>query len=211
LKGLCGRFSRIVQFPTKLRNVSQKFRLERSVDPVCVVFAGRQAGFTPGTVIAHRWDMNTAATNTQPTPLPSPYFELIGGEAGVVRLVNAFYRHMDTRPDARGIRAMHESDLASTKAVLVLYLCEWLGGPKAYSAQRGHPRLRMRHGGFAIGVSERDAWLACMRAALEDVGAAPELQSALMTAFFKTADWMRNTGPNPASTPTISTPTKESS
>ena len=86
--------------------------------------------------------MNTAATATSPTLLRPPHFEMLGGEPGVARLVDAFYRHMDTRPDARGIRAMHEPDLASTKAVLVLYLCEWLGGPKQYSAQRGHPRLR---------------------------------------------------------------------
>lgn len=155
--------------------------------------------------------MNPAAVNTQPTLLPSPHFEMLGGGAGVVRLVNAFYRHMDTRPDASGIRAMHEPDLASTKRVLVLFLCEWLGGPKDYSAQRGHPRLRMRHTGFSIGVPERDAWLACMRAALEDVGAAPALQSALMRSFFKTADWMRNADPTPPSPSTISTTTKESS
>lgn len=152
--------------------------------------------------------MNPAVANPLPLLPPPPHFELLGGEAGVVRLVDAFYRHMDTRPDTGGIRAMHEPDLASTKAVLVLYLCEWLGGPKDYSAQRGHPRLRMRHGGFSIDMAERDAWLACMRAALDDVGAAPASQSALMNAFFKTADWMRNTGPNP--TP-ISTTPKESS
>jgi hemoglobin len=152
--------------------------------------------------------MNPTAANPLPILLPPPHFEMLGGEAGVVRLVDAFYRHMDTRPDTSEIRAMHAPDLASTKAVLVLYLCEWLGGPKEYSAQRGHPRLRQRHGGFSIGVAERDAWLACMRAALEDVGAAPVLQNALMNSFFKTADWMRNTGPNP---PTISTTTKESS
>ncbi|MEO8118816.1 MAG: group II truncated hemoglobin [Rhodoferax sp.] len=155
--------------------------------------------------------MNTVTANILPTPPPATHFELLGGEAGIVQLVNAFYRHMDTRADTGGIRAMHEPDLTSTKAVLVLFLSEWLGGPKDYSAQRGHPRLRMRHTGFSIGVTERDAWLACMRAALEDVGAAPALQSALMTAFFKTADWMRNTGPNPPSTSTISTTTKESS
>lgn len=149
----------------------------------------------------------TAATPLTIQP-PTTHFEMLGGQAGVARLVNAFYRHMDTRPDTHGIRAMHEPDLASTKDVLVLYLCEWLGGPKDYSAQRGHPRLRMRHGGFAIGLPERDAWLACMRAALEDVDAAPALQDALMTAFFKTADWMRNTGPNPSP---VSTTPKDSS
>lgn len=137
--------------------------------------------------------MNIAATTPSPSLLRPPHFEMLGGQDGVVRLVDAFYRHMDTRPDARGIRAMHAPDLASTKAVLVLYLCEWLGGPKEYSARRGHPRLRMRHGSFSIGVAERDAWLACMGAALEDMGATPTLQSELMNAFFKTADWMRNT------------------
>jgi hemoglobin len=137
----------------------------------------------------------------------SPHFEMLGGEAVVVKLVDAFYRHMDTRPDATGIRAMHGRDLTSTKAILVLYLCEWLGGPQAYSAKQGHPRLRMRHGGFAIGMAERDAWLACMDAALTDIGAPAELQQTLMASFFKTADWMRNTGPHPAS---IATTTKES-
>lgn len=152
--------------------------------------------------------MNAVVTNAL-TILPrSPHFEMLGGQAAVVQLVDAFYRHMDARPDARGIRAMHEPDLASTKAVLVLYLCEWLGGPKEYSARRGHPRLRSRHSGFAIGAPERDAWLACMDAALGEVGAAPELRSELMAAFFKTADWMRNSAQ--ASRPSHTT-TKESS
>ena len=152
--------------------------------------------------------MNPVTNNPLSLLLPPPHFDALGGQAGVIRLVEAFYLHMDTRTDTEVIRAMHEPDLTSTKAVLVLYLCEWLGGPKDYSAQRGHPRLRMRHTGFAIGVAERDAWLACMQAALTDVGVAPKLQGELMASFFKTADWMRNTGPNPA---TISTTTKESS
>ena len=150
----------------------------------------------PGTVIADKNGMNLPVTPAAPAQSAS-HFELLGGHDAVVRLVNAFYRQMDTRPDAVGIRAMHEPDLSSTKAVLVLYLCEWLGGPKDYSSQRGHPRLRMRHAGFAIGVPERDAWLACMQAAMIDVDLAPTLQGALMNAFFKTADWMRNTGPHP--------------
>lgn len=135
--------------------------------------------------------------NPSATPLPllhTPHFERLGGAAAVERLVDAFYRQMDTRPDARGIRAMHEPDLSQTKAVLRLYLCEWLGGPKDYSAQRGHPRLRMRHAAFPIGAAERDAWLACMQAALDETGTAPALRDELMQAFFKTADWMRNNG-----------------
>lgn len=126
---------------------------------------------------------------------PSPHFKRIGGEAAVVRLVNAFYRQMDTRPDARHIRAMHGPDLSPVKVVLVKYLNEWLGGPKHYSAERGHPRLRMRHAPFPIGVSERDAWLACMRAALDETVAEAALRDELMAAFFKIADRMRNRAP----------------
>lgn len=131
------------------------------------------------------------------TPLdlpPQPHIDRLGGATAVDSLVEAFYRHMDTRPDAQGIRAMHDPDLGPTKAVLKLYLAEWLGGAKGYTAQRGHPRLRMRHAAFPIGATERDAWLACMRAALDEIGVDTHLRDELMQAFFKTADWMRNNG-----------------
>jgi hemoglobin len=158
--------------------------------------------------------MNTVTPTTMATPphglLQSPHFAMLGGEAVVVNLVEAFYRHMDARPDTGVIRTMHAPDLASTKEVLVRFLCEWLGGPKAYSAQHGHPRLRMRHASFAIGEAERDAWLACMDAALSDVGAESALHTALMASFFKTANFLRNTGPNPFPPATIPTTTKES-
>ena len=42
---------------------------------------------------------------------------------------------------------------------------DW-GGPRTYSEQRGHPRLRMRHAPFVIGPLEHDAWLRRMLAAL---------------------------------------------
>lgn len=124
----------------------------------------------------------------------SGHFEAIGEEPAVTRLVDAFYRQMDTHPEARVIRAMHGPDLEPVKAVLVRYLCEWLGGPRYYSAERGHPRLRMRHAPFSIGAAERDAWLDCMRAALEETGVDMALRDALMLAFFRIADFMRNKG-----------------
>jgi len=135
--------------------------------------------------------------NITPVIPANPHFSRVGGAEGVERLVDAFYRHMDALPEASGIRAMHEPDLGPTKAVLKLYLCEWLGGPREYSAQRGHPRLRMRHGPFRIGAGERDAWLACMRKALDEVVADAATREQLMQAFFKTADFIRNDQGNP--------------
>lgn len=92
----------------------------------------------------------------EPLSILSP-FDQIGGAQTVDRLVEAFYRRMEALPEARTIRALHPPDLAATKEVLKRYLGEWLGGPKAYSQERGHPRLRMRHLGFRIGIAERDA------------------------------------------------------
>lgn len=127
------------------------------------------------------------------TPGSNPHFARIGGAAGIVRLVDAFYRAMDTREDARVIRAMHESDLTATRAVLVKYLCEWMGGPRAYSEQRGAPALRRRHLAFALDAAARDAWMACMRQALAETCSDTALNAELDAAFWKIADHIRNT------------------
>jgi len=123
----------------------------------------------------------------------NPHFGRLGGRDTVVRLVEAFYRAMDTRPDALTVRAMHEPDLGHTKAVLVDYLCEWTGGPKAYSGQRGSPMLRRRHQPFDIDATARDAWMACMRQALAEVVPDAELRAELDAAFWKIAEFIRNT------------------
>ncbi len=125
------------------------------------------------------------------------HFSRIGGAPAVGRLVEAFYARVDTLPDARTIRAMHAPDLTETKDVLKRYLGEWMGGPPLYSRERGHPRLRMRHLGFKIGEPERDAWLTCMRGALDEVVSDPALREELFQAFSKLADWMRNQPGNP--------------
>jgi hemoglobin len=131
-----------------------------------------------------------------PLPLqavkPNPHFERIGGAPAVQRLVDAFYEAMDTRADAQVIRAMHASDLAATKAVLVKYLTEWLGGAKQYSAERGPPRLRRVHQPFAIDDAARAAWMGCMQQALDTACADPELRATLAAAFTKIADHVRN-------------------
>jgi len=124
-------------------------------------------------------------------------FERIGGTVAIDRLVESFYRRMDTLPEAAGIRAMHPADLASTKQILKRYLSEWTGGPKLYSPEKGHPRLRQRHIGFAIGSSERDAWLLCMRGALEEIVADDAARQEIDVALSRLADWMRNKAGNP--------------
>ncbi len=124
-------------------------------------------------------------------------YERIGGAVAVDRLVEAFYGHMDSLPEAKTIRDMHAADLGSVKIVLKRYLSEWTGGPKLYSPEKGHPRLRQRHMGFSIGNAERDAWLLCMRKALGETIGDPTARAELDFNMTKLADWMRNQADNP--------------
>ena len=124
-------------------------------------------------------------------------FDRIGGVETIDRLVEAFYHNMDIFPHAKTIRAMHAPDLTHVKRVLKDYLTEWTGGPKLYSPVKGHPRLRQRHMGFAIGADERDAWLSCMDAALADTISDASARDEIQASFAKLADWMRNQAGNP--------------
>ena len=65
---------------------------------------------------------------------------------------------------------MYPEDLTESKAHLALFLMQYWGGPRDYSEQRGHPRLRMRHVPFVIGSAEAEAWLRHMTAAVEAAG-----------------------------------------
>ena len=119
-------------------------------------------------------------------------FTRVGGEVGVRRLVDRFYDLMDTQPAARALRALHPKELASSRDKLTWFLVGWLGGPQQYVERFGHPRLRARHLPFAIGAAERDAWLACMRRALDETLTEPETRAVLFERLAPLADHMRN-------------------
>jgi hemoglobin len=125
------------------------------------------------------------------TPAVTPY-ERLGGEPGVRALVDRFYDLMDLEPHYAGLRALHPADLAGSRDKLHWFLCGWLGGPDLYVERFGHPRLRARHLPYAIGIAERDQWMACMVQALQENEVDPALAQRLAEAFFGTADWMRN-------------------
>ncbi|WP_312527661.1 group II truncated hemoglobin [Comamonas sp.] len=124
-------------------------------------------------------------------PFDTP-FEWIGGEEKVRALVDRFYDLMDLEPGYQELRQAHGSSLQDARDKLFWFLCGWLGGPDYYQQRFGHPRLRMRHMPFSIGILERDQWLACMDQAMGDVGVDEKLRSRLGQSFFQTADWMRN-------------------
>ena len=119
-------------------------------------------------------------------------FELIGGEAALKSLVERFYDLMDLEPGYAALRAVHGPSLERAREKTYLFLCGWMGGPQHYVERYGHPRLRMRHLPFKIGILERDQWLACMHQAMGDVGVEETLKQRLLESFFQTADWLVN-------------------
>lgn len=134
-------------------------------------------------------DDDTAGEPGAATP-----FEALGGEPAVLALVQRFYDLMDLEPRYRGIRALHPPHLEGSRDKLFWFLCGWLGGPQHYVERFGHPRLRARHLPFAIGIAERDQWMACMKQAMAETGMDPAFAERLAGSLFNTADWMRNRG-----------------
>ena len=99
---------------------------------------------------------------------PENFYEAVGGEETFRRIVHRFYVEV---AEDEVLRPLYpEQDLGPAEDRLRLFLMQYWGGPHTYSEQRGHPRLRMRHNPFAIGPIERDAWLRCMRVAVDDSG-----------------------------------------
>lgn len=110
-------------------------------------------------------------------------FEVVGGQPFFDTLVERFYARVETDPM---LRPLYPDDLVPGKRALALFLGQYWGGPTAYSEEKGHPRLRMRHAPFVIGGPERDAWLTAMFAALDEVDA-PETARAMMREYFEMA------------------------
>ncbi len=120
------------------------------------------------------------------------HYERIGGAEKVRALVHRFYQIMDELPESYGIRKMHAENLQGSEDKLFKFLSGWMGGPQLFIQEYGHPMLRRRHMPFAIGVSERDQWMLCMKKALHEVVEDEALRNEIATAFAGVADHMRN-------------------
>jgi hemoglobin len=99
---------------------------------------------------------------------PETFYEAVGGEETFRRIIGRFYAEVAKDEVLRPLYP--DDDLGPAEEKLRLFLMQYWGGPHTYSERRGHPRLRMRHAPFVIGPIERDAWLRCMRIAVDEAG-----------------------------------------
>ncbi len=137
-------------------------------------------------------DMSNSGLTDEATQVAESVYLRLGGEQAIHLLVDRFYELMDTLPEAWAVRSLHPESLAGSADKLFKYLSGWFGGPQLYINERGHPRLRMRHAPYAIGTSERDEWMLCMRLALTEQVHDPVLYASVLRAFSDMADHMIN-------------------
>ncbi|MDY7102543.1 MAG: globin [Actinomycetota bacterium] len=119
---------------------------------------------------------------------PITVYERMGHEF-FVDLARGFYERV-AADDV--LRALYPDDLEGARQRLEGFLVQYWGGPADYSAERGHPRLRMRHGPFAIGPVERDAWLENMLATLDSLDPPADVAEAMVGYFQNAAMHLQN-------------------
>ena len=107
----------------------------------------------------------------------STFYEQVGGEKFFADLVSQFYAVVATDPILRPMYP--ETDMKGAAQRLQWFLEQYWGGPTTYSEERGHPRLRMRHAPFHISRKEHDAWLICMKDAVNGLEISDDLKGEL--------------------------------
>lgn len=120
----------------------------------------------------------------------STLYERVGGQPFFDQLIERFYEGVAQDPT---LRPLYPDDLSDPKMHLALFLGQYWGGPATYSEERGHPRLRMRHAPFAIGLAERDAWLRHMVGAVQTSDAETDVQDELIEYFEMASQTLINT------------------
>ena len=122
-------------------------------------------------------------------------FEILGGAGVVDRISERFYDHMELlEPELAALHPCDEPGRVSrqSRENFRKFLHFWLGGPRTYLEERGHPMLRARHAPFPVDKRMRDAWLNSMRAALDELGIHGEMREFLDGRFAHVADFLRN-------------------
>ena len=105
------------------------------------------------------------------------FYDRVGGSQTFSDLVSRFYARVAINPIL--LPMYPETDMKDAARRLQMFLEQYWGGPTTYSDERGHPRLRIRHAGFAIASAQRDAWLSCMHDAITGLEIAEELKAEL--------------------------------
>ncbi|WP_088103495.1 globin [Halalkalibacter urbisdiaboli] len=116
-------------------------------------------------------------------------FDVLGGEAVLSRLVDTFYSYVSEHPE---LSPLFPEDLTETARKQKQFLTQFLGGPPLYTEEHGHPMLRARHMPFVITPRHAEAWLSCMKQAMDTVGIEGVIRDYILERLTMTAHHMVN-------------------
>ncbi|MDF2836349.1 MAG: globin [Paenibacillus sp.] len=104
-------------------------------------------------------------------------YEAIGEAQGLRTIVEAFYPKVQAHPL---LGPLFPEDIHPVMDKQFMFLSQFFGGPSLYSDEYGHPMMRARHLPFPITRQHADAWLSCMRGALQESGLSQDLQDIVI-------------------------------
>ena len=136
---------------------------------------------------ANRSTRTGCAVDNDPVSAPATFYDEIGGHPVFTGIVSRFYAAVAQDPVLRPLYP--EADLGPAEVRLRMFLEQYWGGPRTYSDQRGHPRLRMRHAPYPVTLDMRDRWMRHMLAAMDTLDL-PEAQDEQMRDYFLRAAHM---------------------
>lgn len=125
------------------------------------------------------------------SPALATVYDEVGGMDAFEELTRRFYD--DVQADEVLWPMYPQEDLEGAIWRLSRFLAQYWGGPPIYSAERGHPRLRMRHMPFHVNPDARRRWLAHMTAAVESMDFPPMVHTQMLEYFDRAATAMVNT------------------
>lgn len=112
------------------------------------------------------------------------------GEEKLSDLVNAFYRRVGKHPD---LIPIFPEDLTEVARKQKQFLTQYLGGPRLYTEEHGHPMMRARHLPHEITPTRMKAWLSCMSKAMDEVELTGPVRDEFFARLTLTARHMVNT------------------
>ncbi len=117
-------------------------------------------------------------------------YDWMGGAETLRLIVESFYPKVQANPL---LGPLFPADIEPVMEKQYMFLTQFFGGPSLYSDAYGHPMMRARHLPFPVTPERADAWLGCMREALQEIGIEGELQQAIIVRLTGPAHHFVNT------------------
>lgn len=88
------------------------------------------------------------------------------GEEKLNLVVQNFYNRVYSSPI---LKPLFQVDRTSIQEKQMMFLTQFLGGPKLYSQKYGQPNMKKKHIPHPIDVRAKEEWLFCMKTAIDSI------------------------------------------